>query len=63
MFRAKRLDNGEQVEGHLLTGMGRSFIVGEVIDYDTEYIAPEWWWVVDPATVEMAFDSEDIAHD
>lgn len=51
LFRGKRMDNGEWIEGALLEGMGRVFIVGEVIDYDTEYIAPEWWRVVDPDTV------------
>ena len=51
LFRGKRIDNGEWIEGALLEGMGRVFIVGEVLDYDTEYIAPEWWRVVDPDTI------------
>lgn len=51
LFRGRRIDNGEWIEGALLTGMGRTFIIGEVIDYDEEYIAPEWWRVVEPDTV------------
>ena len=51
LFRGKRIDNGEWIEGALLEWMGRVFIVGEVLDYDTEYIAPEWWRVVDPDTI------------
>lgn len=51
LFRGRRIDNGDWVEGALLPGMNKTFILGEIIDYDSDFIAPEWWYVVDPDTV------------
>jgi uncharacterized phage protein (TIGR01671 family) len=52
LFRGKRLDNGEWVYGFPHTHNGKTLIVSEnIIDFDSEFCAPEFWWVVDPATV------------
>jgi len=51
-FRGKRIDNGEWVEGAYVHNGNRPFIVShDVVDYDEEYIAPSFWWRVDPSTV------------
>ena len=42
---------GQWVTGNLITNEGHPYIVGNVADVDSEYIALEWWVRVDPATV------------
>lgn len=51
-FRGKRIDNGEWVTGAYIHNSGKPFIIShEVIDWDDEFFAPEFWWRVDPSTV------------
>ena len=48
LFRGKRADNGEWVYGYLI---GNNVIVGEVVDFDDDYLTTEFWHKVDPETV------------
>lgn len=53
MVQGKRLDNGEMVQGLRHLYHDKILIVSEnIMDFDDEFCAPEYWWVVDPATVE-----------
>ncbi|MDP1513089.1 YopX family protein [Paenibacillus ottowii] len=47
-FRGKRVDNGEWVHGYLI---GEDVIVGEIMEWDSEYFCTEFWQKVDPETV------------
>ena len=47
-FRGKRIDNGEWVYGYLI---GNDVIVGDIIEFNTEYFNTEFWYKVDPETV------------
>lgn len=47
-FRGKRIDNGEWVYGYLI---GTDAIVGNIVDWDSEYFCTEFWCKVDPETV------------
>lgn len=47
-YRGKRIDNDEWVHGYLI---GNDVIVGEIVDWDTEYFCTEFWLKVDPETV------------
>ena len=48
LFRGKRLDNGQWVEGNLIC---EDVIVGEIIDFEEDYFTTEFWYRVDPETV------------
>ena len=54
MVRGLRIDDGETwVKGlpHYFVDM--IFIVSpEIVDVDEEYVSMEYWWEVDPATIE-----------
>lgn len=47
-FRGKRIDNGTWVYGYLI---GNDAIVGEIVEWDSEYFNTEFWRKVDPETV------------
>lgn len=47
-FRGKRMDNDAWVYGYLI---GEDAIVGEIVDWDSEYFCTEFWYKVDPETV------------
>ncbi len=47
-FRGKRVDTKEWAYGYLI---GEDWIVGDVVDWDSEYIALERWQKVIPETV------------
>jgi hypothetical protein len=44
-FRGKRIDNYEWVYGYLI---GNDVIVGEIVDWDSDYFNTEFWYKVDP---------------
>lgn len=48
LYRGKRVDNGEWVEGYLISN---NVIVGGIIELNEEYFNTEFWCVVDPETV------------
>lgn len=48
LFRGKRVDTGEWVEGDLISN---NVIVGGIIELNEEYFNTEFWCVVDPETV------------
>lgn len=48
LFRGKRLDNGQWVEGSLI---GEDVIVGKIVDFEEDYFTTEFWYKVDPETV------------
>lgn len=48
MFRGKRMDNGEWIYGNLI---GTDVIVGDIVEWDSDYFCTEFWWKVDPETV------------
>lgn len=50
LFRGKRADNGEWIYGYLI---GNNVIVGEVVDFDEEYFNTEFWYKVNPETVNQ----------
>ena len=50
LFRGKRADNREWVYGYLI---GNNVIVGEVVDFDEDYFNTEFWYKVDPETVDQ----------
>ncbi|MEK4456864.1 hypothetical protein [Paenibacillus sp. FSL R10-2748] len=52
-FRGKRVDNGEWVHGYLI---GEDVIVGEIVEWDSEYFCTEFWQKVDPETVGQFID-------
>jgi hypothetical protein len=47
-FRGRRIDNGEWVYGYLI---GNEVIVGNVVEWDSEYFNTAFWMKVDPDTV------------
>ncbi|WP_017814437.1 YopX family protein [Paenibacillus shenyangensis] len=47
-FRGKHIETGEWVHGSLI---GNDVIVGEIVDWDSEYFATEFWIRVIPETV------------
>ncbi|MCR8633466.1 YopX family protein [Paenibacillus radicis (ex Xue et al. 2023)] len=47
-FRGKRFDNGEWVHGSLI---GNDIIVGNIVEWDSEYFCTEFWLKVYPVTV------------
>lgn len=53
VYRGKRVDNGEWVEGYLVCHPGSAFILktGYPIPNGDFYAAPHKFWTVDPATV------------
>lgn len=61
IVRAKRLDNGEWVEGYYVPDTNEKFgyIIGKVVDACEEYFGPEWWYPVDPDTVCSCTGLED----
>jgi len=48
LFRGKRVDTGEWVEGSLI---GNDVIVGKIVEFDEDYFCTEFWYKVDPETV------------
>ena len=48
VFRGKRVDNGQLVEGSLI---GEDVIVGKIVDFEEDYFTTEFWYKVDPETV------------
>lgn len=48
LFRGKRVDNGQWVEGSLI---GEDVIVGNIVDFEEDYFTTEFWYRVDPETV------------
>ena len=48
LFRGKRLDNGQFIEGSLI---GEDVIVGKIVDFEEDYFTTEFWYKVDPETV------------
>ena len=48
LYRCKRLDNGQWVEGSLI---GEDVIVGNIVDFEEDYFTTEFWYRVDPETV------------
>lgn len=47
-FRGRRVDNGDWVYGCLI---GNDVIVGNIVEWDSEYFCTEFWLKVDPETV------------
>ena len=48
LFRGKRLDNGQWVEGSTI---GEDVIVGKIVVFEEDYFATEFWYKVVPETV------------
>ena len=48
LFRGKRVETGERVEGSLI---GNDVIVGKIVDFEEDYFTTEFWYKVDPETV------------
>lgn len=48
LYRGKRLDNGQWVEGSLI---GKDVIVGKIVEFEEDYFTTEFWYKVDPETV------------
>ena len=48
LYRGKRLDNGQWVEGSLI---GEDVIVGKIVDFEEDYFTTEFWCKVGPETV------------
>lgn len=48
LFKGKRVDTGEWVEGSLI---GNDVIVGKIVEFEEDYFCTEFWYKVDPETV------------
>ena len=48
LYRGKRLDNGQWIEGSLI---GEDVIVGKIVDFEEDYFTTEFWYKVAPETV------------
>ena len=48
LYRGKRLDNGQFIEGSLI---GEDVIVGKIVEFEEDYFTTEFWYKVDPETV------------
>ena len=48
LFRGKRVDAGEWVEGSLI---GNDVIVGKIVEFEEDYFCTEFWYKVNPETV------------
>ena len=48
LYRGKRLDNEQWVEGSLI---GEDVIVGKIVDFEEDYFTTEFWYKVVPETV------------
>ena len=48
LYRGKRLDNGQWVEGSLI---GEDVIVWNIVDFEEDYFTTEFWYRVDQETV------------
>ena len=48
LFRGKRVDTGEWVEGSLI---GNDVIVGKIVEFEEDYFCTEFWYKVDTETV------------
>ena len=48
LFRGKRVDTGEWIEGSLI---GDDVIVGKIVEFEEDYFCTEFWYKVDPETV------------
>lgn len=47
-FRGKFIDTGEWIYGNLI---GKDVIVGEIVEWDSDYFCTEFWQKVNPETV------------
>lgn len=47
-FRGRHIETGEWIYGNLI---GNDVIVGEIVEWDSEYFNTEFWYKVDPKTV------------
>ena len=47
-FRGKDIETGEWIYGNLI---GTDAIVGNLVEWDSEYFCTEYWYKVDPETV------------
>ena len=57
VFRGKRVDNGQWVEGSLI---GEDVIVGKIVDFEEDYFTTEFWYKVDTETVGQFTGITDI---
>lgn len=48
LFKGKRVDTGEWVEGSLI---GNDVVVGRIVEFEEDYFCTEFWYKVDPETV------------
>lgn len=48
LYRGKRVDTGEWIEGSLI---GNDVIVGKIVEFEEDYFCTEFWYKVDPETV------------
>ena len=48
LYRGKRLDNDQFIEGSLI---GEDVIVGKIVDFEEDYFTTEFWYRVDPNTI------------
>ena len=48
LFRGKRVDTGEWIEGSLI---GDDVLVGKIVEFEEDYFCTEFWYKVDPETV------------
>ena len=53
------LKKGDWVYGNLITNDGVPYIVGDIMDCDSDYIVLEFWYPVIPKTVGQYIDWED----
>ena len=58
LYRGKRLDNGQFIEGSLI---GEDVIVGKIVDFEEDYFTTEFWYKVVPETVGQFTGIMDIS--
>ena len=56
LFRGKRVDTGEWVEGSLI---GNDVIVGKIVEFEEDYFCTEFWYKVDTETVGQCIGISD----
>ena len=56
LFRGKRVDAGEWVEGSLI---GEDVIVGKIVEFEEDYFTTEFWYRVDPKTIGQCIGISD----
>jgi uncharacterized phage protein (TIGR01671 family) len=55
-FRGKSIETGEWIYGNLI---GTDVIVGDIVEWDSEYFCTEFWYKVDPETVGQLTSLQD----